>query len=140
MMLEFVVNLVVGTIKNETATSYTISYYSLPWWAGWICTGSNGRLVLISSRLSDSELQNLSTTEIPLSFHWPVVTTPAPHFKTPRTFVVHIRQTQALPPYLSLLNPDEPLCEGKHNTNLVQEQWVTQSLGETTKILILFFF
>jgi hypothetical protein len=36
--------------------------------------------------------------------------------------VVHIRQTCALPPYLSLLNPVKPLCEGKHNTNLVQKQ------------------
>jgi hypothetical protein len=23
----------------------------------------------------------------------------------------------------SLLNPDKPLLEGKHNTNLVQKQW-----------------
>ena len=42
--------------------------YSLPWWAGQLCTGSNGQPVLISWRLSDSELQNLSTqlTKFPL--------------------------------------------------------------------------
>lgn len=42
-----------------------------------------------------------------LSHYWQVNTTPAPCFKTPTTFVVHIRQTYTLGQYLSLLNPDE---------------------------------
>ena len=70
---------------------------------------------------SDSELHNLSTQLT--SSHWQVATMPAPCFKSPMAFVVHIWQTHALPPYLSLLNPDEPPHEGKHNTNLVQKQW-----------------
>jgi hypothetical protein len=70
---------------------------------------------------SDSELHNLSTqlSRFPLA----VATTPTLCFKSPVAFVVHTWQTHALWPYLSLLNPDELPCEGKHNTNLVQKQW-----------------
>jgi hypothetical protein len=63
---------------------------------------------------SDSVFQNLSTQQ--------VATIPNPCFKSPTAFVVHLRQTHALLPYLSLLNPDEPPREGKHNTNLVQKR------------------
>jgi hypothetical protein len=38
-------------------------------------------------------------------------------------FVAHVWQIHALPLYLSLLNAEELLCEGKDNTNLVQKQW-----------------
>jgi hypothetical protein len=64
-----------------------------------------------------------------LSFYWRVPTMPAPCFKSPRAFVEHIWQTHALWPYLFLLNPDEPLLEGRHNTNLVPRQlnrWAQQ--------------
>jgi hypothetical protein len=53
---------------------------------------------------------------------WRVATTPAPCFKIPTVFVVHIWQTHTLPPYPSLLNPIEPPREGKCHTNLVQRQ------------------
>ena len=40
-------------------------------------------------------------------------------------FVVNIWQAYTLPPYLFLLNPNEMLYEGKHNTNLVQKQLIS---------------
>ena len=58
-----------------------------------------------------------------LDSHWQVVTMPAPCFKTPMAFVVHIRQNHTWQLYLSLLNPDESLCEEKHHPHLAQEQW-----------------
>jgi hypothetical protein len=48
---------------------------------------------------------------------------PALCFKSSTAFVVHIRQTHTLLPYLSLWNPEEQPCERKHNTNSVQRQW-----------------
>ena len=54
-----------------------------------------------------------------LGFHWLVDTL---HFKSCTAFVVHIWQTHTLPQYLSTLSPDEPLREGKCNTNLLQNQ------------------
>jgi hypothetical protein len=36
---------------------------------------------------------------------------------------------------IALSNPDKPLCEGKYNTNLVQNARITQLLGGITKIL-----
>jgi hypothetical protein len=40
----------------------------------------------------------------------------------------------ALPLYLSLWSPEEPLnAKGKRNTNLVLKKMVTQSLGATAK-------
>ena len=70
-------------------------------------------------RLSDSELQNLSTelSKFLLAGHYHA----SPMLQN-TYFVVNIRQTHILLPYLSLLNPEEPLSEGKHNTNLVQKQ------------------
>jgi hypothetical protein len=47
----------------------------------------------------------------------------SPIVQTPTAFVVRIWQTQALPLYLSLLNPVEPPREEKQHTNLVQKQW-----------------
>ena len=58
-----------------------------------------------------------------LSSHWWVTIMPVQCFKTPTTFVVYIRQTHTLPPYLSLLDLDEQLHEGKCNINLAQKQW-----------------
>jgi hypothetical protein len=55
--------------------------------------------------------------------HWQVASTPAPCFTFPKAFVVNIWESHILPPYLSLLNPVEPLHEGKHHTDLVQKQW-----------------
>ena len=71
---------------------------------------------------------NIHTEFIPRSLKYPQFTKlplacQLPCFKSPTAFVVHIWQTHALPPYLSLLNPDELPCEGKCNTNLVQKQW-----------------
>ena len=43
-----------------------------------------------------------------LGSHWWVVTTPTPCLKSSTAFVVHLRQIHALPPYLSLLDPDKP--------------------------------
>ena len=76
-----------------------------------------GTLKLIEEKVGESLclLQNIQP--------WPVDVMPAPCFKTPTAFVVHIWQTHALAPYLSLLNPVEMLCEGKCHTNLVQKQW-----------------
>lgn len=65
--------------------------------------------------------QNVST--LSLSSRWWVATMPTPSFKTPIAFVVHIWRTHALMLYVSLLNPDEPLREGKCNINLVQKSW-----------------
>ena len=45
-----------------------------------------------------------------LSSHWWVATMPAPCFKFPTAFVVHIWQTHALLLYLSLWNPVKPLA------------------------------
>lgn len=45
-----------------------------------------------------------------------------PHQLPLAAFVVHTWQTHALPPYLSLLNPNKPPREGKCNTNLIQKQ------------------
>jgi hypothetical protein len=66
---------------------------------------------------SDSELQN--PPKFPLVGYYYA----NPFFKSPTAFVMHIWQIHVLPMYLSLLNPDEPPHEGKHNTNLVQKQW-----------------
>ena len=75
---------------------------------------------------------NVSTqlARFPLASHYHA----NPCFKSPMAFVVHLWQTQALLLYLSLLNPDELLSEGKCRTNLVQKQLVTQSLGATTRL------
>lgn len=64
---------------------------------------------------SDSELHSLSTVlaEFPLAGHYHA----NPVLQIPTAFVVHVKQTHALPPSLNL---DEPLREGKHNSNLVQ--------------------
>jgi hypothetical protein len=56
-----------------------------------------------------------------LSFQWQVATTPNQCLKSTTAFVVHLSQIYALPLYLALLNPDEPLHEGKHSTNLTQK-------------------
>jgi hypothetical protein len=47
----------------------------------------------------------------------------SPMLQIPKDLVVHIWQTHALLPNLSLLNPTEPLQEGKCHTDLVQKQW-----------------
>ena len=88
----------------------------LPWGWGW-GTGWTMANLFLSNGDSDSELHNLSTqfARFPLMSHY--YTNPV--FKSPTAFV---EQTHTWPPYLSLLNPDEPHCEGKHNTNLVQKQ------------------
>jgi hypothetical protein len=72
--------------------------------------------------LMESLTQN-STISPPslLGSHWRIATTPTPCFQSSTAFVVYIWQTHAFPPYLSLLNPDQPR-EGKRNTNLVQKQ------------------
>jgi hypothetical protein len=47
-----------------------------------------------------------------------------PHaWKFPQAFGVHFWQTHALLLYLALWKPVEPPSEGKHYTNLVQNQW-----------------
>jgi hypothetical protein len=48
-------------------------------------------------------------------------------------FVVHLRQTHTLQLCLSPLNPDEPLCEGKCNTNLVQKREQLDRLAQQLK-------
>ena len=64
---------------------------------------------------SDSELHNLFTQ---LARFLPaVITTPTPCFKSPKAFVVYLKQIHALLWYLSLLNLDKPLHEGRPNTN-----------------------
>jgi hypothetical protein len=68
-----------------------------------------------------SEAPEMSPCSL-LGSHWWVVTTPILCFKSTTAFMVNIRQTYTLLLYLSLLNPDELLREGKHNTNLIQRQ------------------
>jgi hypothetical protein len=67
-----------------------------------LCPGGlvgNGRSVFISWTLT----QNCKISPpSSLGSHWLVVTTPAPCFKSSTAFVVHIRQTRAFMPYLSL--------------------------------------
>jgi hypothetical protein len=93
------------------ASSRAIPCYSQPL--------QTGQPVLMD--ILDSEFQNLSSQLIkfPLTGHYHA----SPVRQIPMAFGVHIRQTHALTVYLSLLNPEEPPCEGKHNTNLVQKQW-----------------
>ena len=55
-----------------------------------------------------------------LSSYWWVTTTSTLCLKFPKAFVVYLRQTHALPQYLSLLS--HPVKEGKRNTNLVQKK------------------
>jgi hypothetical protein len=66
--------------------------------------------------------QNISTqlSRFPLAGHYHTMT--QERLKNPSTVLLHPRQTYALLLYFSLLNPDEPLCEEKRNTNLVQKQ------------------
>jgi hypothetical protein len=72
------------------------------------------------SRLSGPGVSNLSTqlAKFPLMNRYEL----APCFKIPTAFLVHIWQTYALLPNLSLLNPVKPWHEGKCNTNF-QKQW-----------------
>jgi hypothetical protein len=56
-----------------------------------------------------------------LGSHWQVITTPIPSFKSSMAWLLHLRQTHALPLYLFLLRQNESPREGKHNTNLVQK-------------------
>jgi hypothetical protein len=93
-------------------------------------------LVLISWILSDPELWNLSTQLLP---KFPLAgryhNSPMPpnsHSLLGRT---SCKPTLGLP-YLSLWNTVESLREGKHHTDLVQNQQVTQSLGAAASILI----
>ena len=73
---------------------------------------------------SYSELHTPSTPQVPTVG---VITMPTLCFKSPMAFVVHIRQTHALLPYLSLWNlvesPREDKREDKHHTNIAQKQW-----------------
>jgi hypothetical protein len=65
------------------------------------------------------EILTLNSTISPLSSlgpHWWVSTMAALCFKSPTAFVEHIWQTHAWPPYLSLLNPDEPLRQDHPET------------------------
>ena len=98
-------------IVKRTASSSSSPSYSQP--------RPSCQPVLILWRISDSELQNLSTqlAKFPLMgcyYACPML---------PTAFAVYIWQTHALSPYLSLLNPVDPLHEGKCHTNLVQKQW-----------------
>jgi hypothetical protein len=99
---------------------------------GWPCTGGQW---LTCFYLTETLRLKAPKSLHPalLSSHWWVITTSAPCCKTPMAFVVHIRQTHALPPYLSLLNSDEPPREGKTQHRLSSETVLTQSLGTTTK-------
>jgi hypothetical protein len=73
--------------------------------------------LILSHGKFDSVLQNLITQLAKFllvgCYH------AGPMVQNPTTLVV---QTHALLPNLSLLNPAEPPCEGKRNTNLVQKQ------------------
>jgi hypothetical protein len=81
-------------------------------------------VLLASSYLTETLTQSSKISpSCLLSSHWQVVIIVAPCSKTPTAFVVHIRQTHALPLYLSLLNPVKLPRKGKHCTNLVQKQW-----------------
>jgi hypothetical protein len=88
---------------------------------------------------SCNSLWNFCASSLRTSTCLPVLATmPAVGFNSPTNFVVYLRQTHALPSYLSLLNSDEGLYEGKHKQHKVSsEMKVTQSLGSATKILIL---
>ena len=83
-----------------------------------------GKQWLTCFDLMETLIQN-STISPPslLGSHWQVFTTTTPCFKSLMAFVVPIWQTCTLPLYLSLWVPEEPLREGKRNTNLVCEQW-----------------
>ena len=68
---------------------------------------------------SDSELHDfpIQLAKFPLAGGYHT----NPCSKSLAAFGVHPRQTHALLLYLSLLNPDQALHEGKDNTNLVQK-------------------
>jgi hypothetical protein len=70
---------------------------------------------------SDSELHNISTqhTRFPLASHYHT----SPMFQIPHGLCGTPLANPCFTTYLSLLNPDEPIREGKCNTNLVQKQW-----------------
>ena len=105
--------------KNEPACSCPCVSNLVPRWPGWPCTGGQWTICFHLVETLWPEAPKTSPLSL-LGSHWPVAITPAPCFKT---FVVHIKQTHhASPLYLSLLNPDKPLCEGRCNTHLVQKQ------------------
>jgi hypothetical protein len=81
-------------------------------------SGLAGHAVVGNGRLLLSQNCKISPPSS-LGSHWWVITMPASCFKSPMVFAVHIWQPYALTLYLSLLNPDKPLHEGKHNTNFV---------------------
>ena len=68
-----------------------------------------------------TQSSEISPTSL-LSSHLLVTTMSTLCFKIPTAFWDALLQTNALPLYLSLWNPAEPRCEGKHHTNLVQNQ------------------
>jgi hypothetical protein len=80
--------LLLQEILKITATSCTIPNYPLPWWDDWS--------VVISWRLSDSEIQNLSTqfTNFPLVGCYQA----SPMFQNPQGLCAAHLQTHALLP------------------------------------------
>jgi hypothetical protein len=108
-------------IKKELALSHAQAAYSAP--MAWCAGGQWPTCFYLYLLESLTESSMIAPPSSPGSrWRWRVVTKTALCFKS-SAFEVHIRQTHTLPLYLSLLNPDKPLCEGKRNTNLVQKQW-----------------
>jgi hypothetical protein len=104
---------VAGNIKKGTGT---FLYLCLcPSGLASHALAGNGLLVFISWTQSSTVSPQSS-----LGSHCEVVTMPTPCFKS--LCDAHLAN-HALSLYLSFLNPDEPLLEGKHNTILVQKQW-----------------
>ena len=98
-------------IKNDKFLCYTLLLSALV-------------VLLASSYLTETLTQSSKISpSCLLSSHWQVVIIVAPCSKTPTAFVVHIRQTHALLPYLSLLSPVKLLQEEIYHTSLAQKQW-----------------
>jgi hypothetical protein len=91
----------------------------LPRWPGWPCTGGQWLtcFYLIEILTHNSTICPPSSLGSP----WLVINMTTLCIKSPTVFVVYIWQTHPLL-YLSLLNLEELLSEGKCNTNLVQKQ------------------
>ena len=77
--------------------------HSLPWRPG---PAMHWRAVAGLFYLMETLWPGASKMSLPSSLGscWQFTTTPTPCFKSSMAFVVHLRQTQALPQYLSLLN------------------------------------
>lgn len=93
-------------LKNEPACSHSCASAS----AAWPAKISRGDSLTWSSQNIFTQLAKFPLADI---YH------DSPKLQSSKACVVHLRQTCALP-------PEEPMLEGKRNTNLVQKQLLAQ--------------